>query len=91
MQGKRLFVLLKPMDNGSQEIRALDGLRAMAALSIVVFHALGGAGKSALVSKWLAQMAKRNYDGARRVSMHIHNHRERTQCELEQSDPRSYR
>lgn len=43
MQGKRLFALLKPMDNGSQEIRALDGLRAMAALSIVVFHALHAA------------------------------------------------
>ena len=32
--------LLKPMDNGPQEIRALDGLRALAALSIVAFHTL---------------------------------------------------
>lgn len=31
---------LKPLDNGPQEIRALDGLRALAALSIVLFHAL---------------------------------------------------
>src|SRR5690242_20063157 len=28
------------MDNGPQEIRALDGLRALAAFSIVGFHAL---------------------------------------------------
>lgn len=31
---------LKPLDNGVVEIRALDGLRAVAALSIVVYHAL---------------------------------------------------
>ena len=36
----RLISLLKPMDNGPQEIRALDGLRALAALSIVAFHSL---------------------------------------------------
>jgi peptidoglycan/LPS O-acetylase OafA/YrhL len=30
----------KPLDNGVGEIRALDGLRAIAALSIVLFHAL---------------------------------------------------
>ena len=36
----RLMSLLKPMDNGPQEIRALDGLRALAALSIVAFHTL---------------------------------------------------
>ncbi|HEU5347236.1 MAG TPA: acyltransferase, partial [Ktedonobacterales bacterium] len=36
----RLVTLLKPMDNGPQEIRALDGLRAVAALSIVVFHSM---------------------------------------------------
>lgn len=36
----RIFSLLKPMDNGPKEIRALDGLRAVAALSIVGFHAL---------------------------------------------------
>lgn len=34
------MTLLKPMDNGPQEIRALDGLRAVAALSIVVFHTM---------------------------------------------------
>lgn len=33
-----------PLDNGAQDIRALDGLRAAAALSIVVFHALHRAG-----------------------------------------------
>jgi peptidoglycan/LPS O-acetylase OafA/YrhL len=30
--------LLLPLDTGSQDIRALDGLRAIAALSIVTFH-----------------------------------------------------
>ncbi|MGE5334011.1 MAG: acyltransferase family protein [Nitrososphaerota archaeon] len=34
---------MKPLDNGVQDIRALDGLRAVAALSIVVFHALHAA------------------------------------------------
>lgn len=34
---------LKPLDNGIQDIRALDGLRAVAALSIVIFHALHAA------------------------------------------------
>ena len=33
-----------PLDNGAQDIRALDGLRAAAALSIVIFHALHKAG-----------------------------------------------
>ncbi len=32
--------LLLPLDNGPAEIRALDGLRAIAALSIVLFHVL---------------------------------------------------
>lgn len=36
----QMLTLLKPMDNGPQEIRSLDGLRAVAALSIVVFHTL---------------------------------------------------
>jgi peptidoglycan/LPS O-acetylase OafA/YrhL len=36
----RILSLVKPMDNGPQEIRALDGLRAVAALSIVLFHTL---------------------------------------------------
>lgn len=36
----RFLTALKPMDNGPQEIRALDGLRAVAALSIVLFHTL---------------------------------------------------
>jgi peptidoglycan/LPS O-acetylase OafA/YrhL len=36
----RMLTLVKPMDNGPQEIRALDGLRAVAALSIVLFHLL---------------------------------------------------
>lgn len=49
------------------ELLLLDAAWANPSTNIVVFHALGGAGKSALVSKWLAQMAKRNYDGARRV------------------------
>ncbi len=30
--------LLLPMDQGARDIRALDGLRALAALSIVAFH-----------------------------------------------------
>lgn len=34
---------LWPLDNGPQEIRALDGLRAIAALSVVVFHMTSGA------------------------------------------------
>jgi peptidoglycan/LPS O-acetylase OafA/YrhL len=36
----RLVQRLKPLDNGVVEIRALDGLRAVAALSIVAYHAL---------------------------------------------------
>ena len=32
--------LLLPMDQGARDIRALDGLRALAALSIVAFHFL---------------------------------------------------
>ncbi len=35
---KRAARLLLPMDTGSRDIRALDGLRALAALSIVTFH-----------------------------------------------------
>ncbi len=35
---RRVLRMLLPLDNGPQEIRALDGLRAIAALSIVVFH-----------------------------------------------------
>ncbi len=49
------------------ELRLLDEAWANPSTNLVVFHALGGAGKSALVSKWLAQMAAKNYDGARRV------------------------
>lgn len=37
---RRMMAALQPMDNGPQEIRALDGLRAVAALSIVIFHTL---------------------------------------------------
>jgi peptidoglycan/LPS O-acetylase OafA/YrhL len=36
----RFATALKPMENGPQEIRSLDGLRAVAALSIVLFHTL---------------------------------------------------
>ena len=36
----RILTLLKPMENGPREIRSLDGLRAVAALSIVLFHAM---------------------------------------------------
>jgi peptidoglycan/LPS O-acetylase OafA/YrhL len=36
----RLLTLLKPMENGPREMRALDGLRAVAALSIVLFHVM---------------------------------------------------
>jgi len=36
----RIVTALKPMENGPQEIRSLDGLRAVAALSIVLFHTL---------------------------------------------------
>ncbi|HLZ22187.1 MAG TPA: acyltransferase [Ktedonobacterales bacterium] len=31
---------LRPMDNGPREIRSMDGLRALAALSVVAFHTL---------------------------------------------------
>ena len=51
----------------ADELQLLDEAWANPATKIVVFHAMGGAGKSALVSKWLAQMAANNYDGARRV------------------------
>lgn len=34
---------LYPLDNGPQEIRAMDGLRATAALFVVVYHSLVGA------------------------------------------------
>jgi peptidoglycan/LPS O-acetylase OafA/YrhL len=36
----RIIAALKPMDNGPHEIRALDGLRALAALCIVLFHSM---------------------------------------------------
>lgn len=36
----RILAIVKPMDNGPKEIRALDGLRAVAALSIVLFHVM---------------------------------------------------
>jgi peptidoglycan/LPS O-acetylase OafA/YrhL len=36
----RILTVVRPMDNGPKEIRALDGLRAMAALSIVLFHVM---------------------------------------------------
>ena len=36
--GHGIVVQLLPLDNGAQEIRALDGLRACAALSVVLFH-----------------------------------------------------
>ena len=36
----RIVSGLMPMDNGPQEIQALDGLRAVAALSIVLFHTM---------------------------------------------------
>ncbi|MBI1766682.1 MAG: TIR domain-containing protein [Acidobacteria bacterium] len=51
----------------ADELRLLDAAWANPSTNIVVFHALGGAGKSALVSKWLARMAAKNYDRARRV------------------------
>jgi peptidoglycan/LPS O-acetylase OafA/YrhL len=37
---RRFIAALRPMDNGPREIQALDGLRAVAALSIVIFHTL---------------------------------------------------
>jgi hypothetical protein len=36
--GHGTIARLLPLDNGAQEIRALDGLRACAALSVVLFH-----------------------------------------------------
>lgn len=36
----RILHVVRPMDNGPKEIRALDGLRAVAALSIVLFHVM---------------------------------------------------
>ncbi len=51
----------------ADELQLLDEAWANPRTNIVVFHALGGAGKSALVSKWLARMAAKNYEGAQRV------------------------
>lgn len=50
-----------------EELKLLDDAWANDATNIVVFHAIGGAGKSALVSNWLAKMAKDKYRGAARV------------------------
>ena len=36
----RILKRLRPMENGPREIRSLDGLRAVAALSIVLFHVM---------------------------------------------------
>ena len=36
----RILTLLKPMENGPREMSSLDGLRAVAALSIVLFHVM---------------------------------------------------
>src|SRR5690348_8937986 len=36
----RILAVARPMDIGPREIRALDGLRAVAALSIVLFHVM---------------------------------------------------
>ena len=41
---------LRPMNNGPQEIAALDGLRAMAALSVLVYHALATAGAKTIIA-----------------------------------------
>jgi hypothetical protein len=49
------------------ELQMLDEAWVNPATNIVVFHALGGAGKSALVSKWLARTAAKNHDGAQHV------------------------
>lgn len=40
MRRSPVAAFLLPLDNGAQEIRALDGLRAVAAMSIVFYHAL---------------------------------------------------
>jgi peptidoglycan/LPS O-acetylase OafA/YrhL len=37
---RQIVALLKPKENGPREIRALDGLRAVAALNIVTFHVM---------------------------------------------------
>jgi tetratricopeptide (TPR) repeat protein len=49
------------------ELQLLNDAWANPHTNIVSFHALAGAGKSALVSHWLAELAQRAYDGAARV------------------------
>ncbi len=46
------------------ELAALDAAWADAAVHVVTLVAWGGVGKTSLVSRWVAELAKRDYDGA---------------------------
>jgi hypothetical protein len=50
-----------------KELKELDDAWANPNINILTLVAWGGVGKSALVNKWLSQMAKDNYRGAERV------------------------
>ena len=41
---------LRPLSNGPQEIAALDGLRALAALSVLIYHAMATAGARTVIA-----------------------------------------
>ena len=50
-----------------KELKELDEVWAYPNINIMTLIAWGGVGKSALVNKWLTQMARDNYRGAERV------------------------
>jgi hypothetical protein len=50
-----------------KELKELDGAWANPHINVMSLVAWGGVGKSALVNKWLTQMARDNYRGAERV------------------------